>query len=101
MLPHFPQDMPLQRSSRPLTILTLTLFPPNIPPTLPSHWPNTQRHLPSLPSCSTLTTPTLSSLPLTILILPRSPQDEPPMPVPHLWAHPSAPYHLYASVLDP
>ncbi|MBW0483898.1 hypothetical protein O181_023613 [Austropuccinia psidii MF-1] len=71
-LPQRPQDMPLWRrphippdqpsrflappynSSHPLTILMLTLCPPNMPPMWPSHQPDPQHHLPSLRSCLAL-----------------------------------------------
>ncbi|MBW0571511.1 hypothetical protein O181_111226 [Austropuccinia psidii MF-1] len=91
MLPHRPQDIPLQQCPHislthphastplPLNMLMLPLHPQDIPsplltapptclilcatyhphahivsPTLPSHWPNPQHHLPSLCSCATL-----------------------------------------------
>ncbi|MBW0583600.1 hypothetical protein O181_123315 [Austropuccinia psidii MF-1] len=85
--------------------------PPNMPPMLPSHWPNPQGFLLSLRSCSPLKmrlrchppTPTLSSPLLPILTLPRRPQDMPPMPpsTPHMPNPLSAAYHPYAKVLDP
>ncbi|MBW0479723.1 hypothetical protein O181_019438 [Austropuccinia psidii MF-1] len=63
-----------------------------MPPMLLPHWPNPQRHLPSLCSCnalkmriqchfpiSALTTPYASTpLPLTNLMLLQHPQDMPP-----------------------
>ncbi|MBW0488371.1 hypothetical protein O181_028086 [Austropuccinia psidii MF-1] len=77
--------LPPAESSLSLAILMLTLCPPHMPLMPPSHLlihphdvtPMQSHHLcPHHSLC--LCTPTLSSLPLTILTLLRCPQDKPP-----------------------